>query len=88
MKFKVRLCSTCPAFTSDKLGYISAGRIGTRDTALADSRFADVFLFDAIICNPDRHLGNFGYLVDNDTNEIVGAVMGYSSSRANLSNPR
>ena len=74
VKFKGRICSTCPAFTSDKFGYISAGRIGTRDAALADSRFADVFLFDAVICNPDRHLGNFGYLVDNDANEIVGAA--------------
>ena len=37
-------------------------------------RFADIFLFDALIFNTDRHMGNFGYLVDNDTNEIVGAA--------------
>lgn len=73
-KFKGRLCSTCPAFTSNRYGYLSAGRYTTREAALADSRFADIFFFDAIICNPDRHLGNFGYLVDNDTNEIVGAA--------------
>ena len=30
-----------------------------------------MFLFDALIFNVDRHLGNFGYLIDNDTNEIV-----------------
>jgi len=30
-----------------------------------------MFLFDAVIFNVDRHLGNFGYLIDNDTNEIV-----------------
>lgn len=46
----------------------------TREAALSDSRFADIFFFDALICNPDRHLGNFGYLVDNDTNEIVRAA--------------
>ena len=73
-KFKGRLCSTCPAFTSNRYGYLSAGRYMTRDAALEDPRFADIFFFDAIICNPDRHLGNFGYLVDNDTNEIVGAA--------------
>ena len=73
-KFKGRLCSTCPLFTSDKYGYVPAGRIVSRDEALADPRFAHIFFFDAVIFNTDRHMGNFGYLVDNDTNEIVGAA--------------
>ena len=73
-KFKGRLCSTCRLFTSDKYGYIPAGRIVSKDEALADSRFADIFLFDALIFNTDRHMGNFGYLIDNDKNEIVGAA--------------
>lgn len=73
-KFKGRLCSVCPLFTSDKYGYIPAGRLVSHEEAIKDPRFADVFFFDAIICNPDRHLGNFGYLVDNDTNEIIGAA--------------
>lgn len=72
--FKGRLCSTCPLFTSDKYGYLPAGRLVSREEALADARFADIFLFDAVIFNTDRHLGNFGYLIDNDTNEIVGAA--------------
>ena len=73
-KFKGRLCSTCPLFTSDRYGYVPAGRLVSRDEALADPRFADIFFFDAVIFNTDRHMGNFGYLVDNDTNEIVGAA--------------
>ena len=73
-RFKGRLCSTCPLFTGDKYGYVPAGRVVSRDEALADPRFADVFFFDALIFNTDRHMGNFGYLVDNDTNEIVGAA--------------
>ena len=73
-KFKGRLCSTCPLFTSDRYGYVPAGRVVSRDEALADPRFADIFFFDAVIFNTDRHMGNFGYLVDNDTNEIVGAA--------------
>lgn len=73
-RFKGRLCSTCPLFTSDKYGYVPAGRLVTRDEALADPRFADIFLFDALIFNTDRHMGNFGYLINNDTNEIVGAA--------------
>ena len=73
-RFKGRLCSTCPLFTSDRYGYVPAGRVMSRDEALADPRFADIFFFDAVIFNTDRHMGNFGYLVDNDTNEIVGAA--------------
>jgi len=72
--FKGRLCSTSPLFTSDKFGFIPAGRLVDVREALADPRFADVFFFDALIFNTDRHLGNFGYLVNNDTNEIVGAA--------------
>ena len=30
-----------------------------------------MFVFDAIVCNTDRHFGNFGFLVDNHTNKIV-----------------
>lgn len=71
-KFKGYLCSTCNIFTSDKFGYLPAGRILSVDEALNDERFADIFFFDALIFNTDRHLGNFGYLVDNDRNEIVG----------------
>lgn len=73
-RFKGRLCSTCKLFTSDKYGYIPSGRLISREEALADSRFADIFFFDAIIFNTDRHMGNLGYLIDNDTNEIVGAA--------------
>lgn len=72
--FKGRLCSTCPLFTSDKYGYLPAGRLLSRAEALKDPRFADIFLLDAVIFNTDRHMGNFGYLIDNDTNEIVGAA--------------
>ena len=73
-KFKGCLCSTCNIFTSDKFGYLPAGRIMNVAEALEDKRFADIFFFDALIFNTDRHLGNFGYLVDNDKNEIVGAA--------------
>ena len=73
-KFKGRLCSTCPLFTSEKYGFIPAGRLISREEALADPRFSEIFFFDALIFNTDRHMGNFGYMIDNDTNEIVGAA--------------
>ena len=31
--------------------------------------FADMLVFDALICNEDRHFGNFGLMVDNKTNQ-------------------
>ena len=31
----------------------------------------EMLVFDAVICNTDRHFGNFGVLIDNDTNKIV-----------------
>ena len=31
----------------------------------------DMIVFDAIICNVDRHFGNFGFIVDNKTNKII-----------------
>lgn len=73
-RFKGRLCSTCPLFTSNRIGYLPAAFVPDRRAALADPRFAETFLFDAIVFNTDRHLGNFGYLIDNDTNEIIGAA--------------
>ena len=30
----------------------------------------DMLVFDAVICNVDRHFGNFGFLIDNKTNRI------------------
>ena len=71
-QFKHRLCSTCPLFTSDKTGFLAARHVLNRDQAREDLRFADIFFFDAIIFNTDRHLGNFGFLVDNDNNELAG----------------
>lgn len=31
----------------------------------------DMLVFDALICNVDQHFGNFGFLVDNETNQIT-----------------
>lgn len=79
--WKDRLCSTCILFTSKDLSFISAGQIIKSGgiTAVLEyykehnylNELLNMFLFDAIIMNTDRHLGNFGFLVDNNTNKIV-----------------
>ena len=90
-QFKYRLCSTCPLFTSDKVGYLAARSVLRKEEVLHDSRFADIFFFDAVVFNTDRHTGNFGFLVDNDLNEISGVAPifdnGYSLFSRAISNP-
>lgn len=34
-------------------------------------KYADMMLFDSIIANKDRHLGNFGMIIDNNTGEYL-----------------
>ena len=36
-----------------------------------ESAYQDLMVFDSLICNQDRHLGNFGYIVDNNTGEFL-----------------
>lgn len=38
---------------------------------LFGNTYADMMIFDTIIINRDRHLGNFGMLVDNNTGEYL-----------------
>lgn len=34
-------------------------------------KYADIMLFDSLIANKDRHLGNFGMLINNNTGEYL-----------------
>lgn len=82
-QWKGQLCSTCELFTSKRYGYMPIGRVVTSGGMDAvqeyyhklgpefEKAFADMLVFDAIICNADRHLGNFGFIIDNKTNEIA-----------------
>ena len=82
-KWKGLLCSTCELFTNKQLSYIPTGRIVTDGgwravieyyKALGERYYeslVDMLIFDAVICNEDRHFGNFGLIVDNKTNKIV-----------------
>lgn len=82
-QWKKRLCSTCELFTSKKLSYIPTGRIvreGGWEAVINYYKLhgeefynslVGMLIFDAVICNEDRHFGNFGLLVNNKTNDIV-----------------
>ena len=80
-KWKGVLCSACELFTSKEYSYVPVGQlvheegVSILEKFYADldftSALADMYLLDAIICNTDRHYGNFGFLVDNQTNKIA-----------------
>lgn len=43
-----------------------------------------MIVLDGVIMNPDRHLGNFGFMVDNDTFEIKGFAPVFDHNMAML----
>jgi len=77
------LASKCKLFTDINTAFIPIGRIVKTGGITAvvkhyDSlgeKFADavrdMLIFDALIYNEDRHLGNFGLLRDNQSGEII-----------------
>jgi hypothetical protein len=77
------LCSTCELFTSKEVSFIPVGRLVTKGGMQAVQAYyqqlgpeftqalSEMLVLDAVICNVDRHYGNFGFLVDNKTNRIV-----------------
>lgn len=82
-RWEGELCSTCELFTGKEYSFLPVGRVVTRGgmQAVADyyeqlgevyvKALHDMLIFDAIICNTDRHFGNFGFLIENSTNQIV-----------------
>ena len=81
--FKGWLVSDCKMFTSEAEGFIPIYKYidTSRTVRLTDvlsimenlglaEDFRDMIVLDAVILNHDRHLGNFGFIVDNDTFRI------------------
>ena len=78
--WKKCLCSTCELFCDIDHSFVPIYRflenctlrtVSERLKFLGGSyydHFADMLVFDALICNEDRHFGNFGLMVDNKTN--------------------
>lgn len=81
-----QLFSTCELFTSKAVAYIQTSRLVTEGSwpavfkyyqALGEHYYQsllDMLILDAVICNQDRHFGNFGFLVDNQTNLIINTA--------------
>jgi hypothetical protein len=81
--WKNRLCSTCELFTDIDTSFVPIGQLVTEGgiravlnycQQLGDDYYQsviDMLVFDAVICNTDRHFGNFGCLINNKTNTII-----------------
>ena len=82
-KWQGELCSTCELSTSKDYSFMPIGRLVSKGGMKAVREYYkllgeefinaldDMLVLDAIICNVDRHFGNFGFLVDNRTNKIA-----------------
>ncbi len=77
-----RICSVCDIFTSETYGYVPYAALDKAHGASVfsvleyykqfglEEKVRDMFVFDAVVFNEDRHKGNFGIIVDNDTQRI------------------
>ncbi len=90
-----KLASDCPLFTSEEFGFVPAIRMfGKRfgiDDVLSfladhggDELFRQMLVMDAVCVNVDRHAGNYGFLVRNDTGEVLGMAPLFDQNMALL----
>ena len=94
-KWKNMLCSTCELFTSKEISYVQAGDIIKSGGINAvyeyvkskgfEKKFADMILFDSLTSNIDRHFGNFGFIRNNETGEIIDFAPLFDNGEALLS---
>lgn len=80
--YRGKLVSSCRLFTNEQVGFAAIDRIVKKDAGVSEllsyfesigngNAFRRMLVFDALALNTDRHLGNFGVLVDNDTQRIL-----------------
>lgn len=81
--YKGQVFSKCKCLTTEKIGLISYRDLHNTITCdfaeLLQSvegkekkQIIDMFLLDYVTCNVDRHYGNIGVFIENDTNRILG----------------
>ena len=81
-KFQGKIASKCPLFTNESYGYVPIAKFNINYTSPADlmkfyeklnseDTFRKMLVLDAITFNVDRHAGNHGVLVNNDTQKPI-----------------
>lgn len=77
-----KICSVCNIFTSEQYGYLPYSAVDFSNSSMFEvvdecvgmkfeKEIKTMFVLDAVIMNEDRHKNNFGFLIDNDKQEIV-----------------
>ncbi len=79
-KWKGTVCSVCDIFTDKEHSFVpvcrwmplkNLGEVAKALQTLGEEfyqPFCDMMVFDSLVCNTDRHLGNFGLMVENQSN--------------------
>lgn len=83
--YRDTVVSKCQLFTSEETGYVPAVKCVSErehkrlsyllsffENLGLEEEFRRMIVLDALILNIDRHAGNYGFLVDNETQEIKG----------------
>lgn len=95
IKLHGRVASKCRLFTDEKIGFVPAASIiRKRITAREllefyagygnEEEFRRMIVLDAVIFNTDRHMGNHGVIIDNDTLEIKGMAPVFDNNQSLL----
>ena len=92
-----KIVSCCPLVTSESKGYLPAIKIldARKHNKLSylmeyfsgmglEDAFRRMIVLDALIVNEDRHAGNYGFMVDNETQEILGMAPVFDHNRSLL----
>ncbi len=83
MKFHGETATKCRAFTGEDVGFVPLRKLVDRsitmdglltffDSLGCREKFQKMLVLDAVTFNVDRHLGNIGVLINNDTQKITG----------------
>ncbi len=83
LKFHGETATKCKVFTDENIGFVPLRKLVDRNITLdglleyfeclgCREAFQRMLVMDAVIFNVDRHLGNVGVLVNNDTQKILG----------------
>lgn len=81
VKYHDKLASKCKLFTSEKEGFVPIAKFFGRRVNVIDilkqfenygcaDEFRRMIVLDALIINTDRHMGNYGFIMNNETMEI------------------
>lgn len=86
-------CCKCPCFTNDDVSFVEWAYIqeyfNRNDKNILEfvkekyaKEFANLIMTDYIFANPDRHIFNYGFMIDTHTNEIIGLAPAFDYNQS------